>query len=164
MGRVLVTPQQAQANRSMVKATNAELQAIASGINHIVISHKSEWSMHPGMGADRVYDITFERPVLKRPLNESDKLVAHGWANYHPRFWRVVLMLDMHDGDRWYTDSVELITGSPVKLNDLTEFVEANWREIESRQNQKHIRGRRWEARIIKTHQRKKEKLDADNQ
>ena len=152
---VILPKLQQRANRGRVRATDAELHAIASGINHVVIMHDSQWTLQPGMGADRIYDVKFDRPVLKRPLTDNDKLVAQAWAKYHPRYWRVVLMLDMFDGEKWYTDSAELVTNDPLKLNDLKEYVDLNWLELESRQNLKHIRGRRWEARIIKTHERK---------
>lgn len=163
MGRLLVPRLQQRTNRGRVRATDAELKAIASGINHVVIMHDSQWSLQPGMGADRVYDVKFDRPVLKRPLTDNDKLVAQEWAKYHPRYWRVLLMLDMFDGEKWYTDSTELVTNDPLKLNELKEHVDLNWLELESRQNPKHIRGRRWEARIIKTHERKA-RVNADNQ
>lgn len=153
MGKLLIQKQRQRANRGKVLATSAELQSIASGIQHIVIMHDSQWSLLPGMGADRVYDVKFDRPVLKRPLTDNDKMVAQAWAKYHPRFWRVVLKLDMFDGDKCYTDSVEIETRDALKLNELKDLVDQSWKELEGRQNPKHIRGRRWEARIIKTHE-----------
>ena len=38
------------------------------------------------------------------------------------------------------------------KLNELKEFVDQHWQEMEDKANPKHIRGKRWRATIIKTH------------
>lgn len=139
---------------AIMMATKAELSKIAAGINHIILRHDSRWSLLPGMGADRVLDVAFSKPVLRRPLRDSDKQVAQEWAKYHPRMWRIVLMLDMFDGEKAYFDSAEIETIEPCKLNELKEYVEQNWRELENKNNPKHITGRRWEARIIKTHEK----------
>lgn len=156
MGRLLVTKEQQRANRGRFKATNRELMMIAAGINHIVIKHDSRWALMPGMGqTDRIFDVSFSRPILKRPLSENDKLVAVEWAKHHPRYWRVMLTLDMFDGEKWYADHMQVETPEPYKLNELKDHVDANWKYLEGKANPKHIRGRRWTATIIKTHERK---------
>lgn len=158
MGRIKVNAEQQRMNRGRFKATNAELLKIAAGINHIVIRHDTRWSLMPGMENDRVFDVSFSVPILKRPLTENDKMVAVEWAKYHPRMWRIVLTLDLFDELRgaWYPDSAEIDTKEPLKLNELKDFVDEQWRDLEGSANSKHIRGRRWVATIIKTHERKK--------
>lgn len=120
MGRLKVSVAEQQQNRARFKASNKELMQIAAGINHIVIKHDSQWSLMPGMGpTDKIFDVQFSRPVLKRPLTENDKMVAIEWAKYHPRMWRVILTLDMCDGEKWYADHMQIETPEPYKLNDL---------------------------------------------
>lgn len=156
MGRIRVTKQDQRANRGRVRATNRELMQIAAGINHIVIKHDSQWSLMPGMGpTDKIFDCEFTYPILRRPITENDKMVAIEWAKMHPRYWRVILTLDMHDGEKWYADQVQIDTPEPYKLNDLKAHVDENWKVLEEKANPKHIRGRRWTARIIKTHELK---------
>lgn len=156
MGRLRVSKQDQQINRGRFKATNHELMKIAAGINHIVIKHDSQWALNPGYGdTEKIFDVEFSKPVLKRPLTENDKLVAVEWAKYHPRYWRVILTLDLHDGEKWYADQLQLETPEPYKLNDLKEHVDEHWKFLEDKANPKHIRGKRWSARIISTHERR---------
>lgn len=155
MGRIKVSAEQQRMNRGRFKATNKELMQIAAGINHIVITHDSLWSLEPGFDNDKVFDVDFSKPVLGRPLTDNDKMVAQEWAGYHPRFWRIVLTLELFDGVTWYPDSLEIITKEPVKLNDLTGLVNSSWKDLEGGANSKHIRGKRWRATIIKTHERR---------
>lgn len=165
MGRLKVSVAEQQQNRARFKASNKELMQIAAGINHIVIKHDSQWSLMPGMGStDKIFDVQFSRPVLKRPLSENDKMVAIEWAKYHPRMWRVMLTLDLFDDFKgvWYADHVQIETPEPYKLNDLKTYVDENWKFLEDKANPKHIRGRRWTARIIKTHERKADVRDDD--
>lgn len=153
MGKIKLSPIQQRENRRRFKATNKELMQIAAGINHIVITHDSLWSLMPGFDNDKVFDVAFSRPVLKRPLTENDKMVAVEWAKYHPRFWRVVLTLELFDGQTWYPESAEIVTSEPIKLNALKDFVDASWKDLEGGANSKHIRGKRWSATIVKTHE-----------
>lgn len=156
MGRIRVTKQDQRANRGRVRATNRELMQIAAGINHIVIKHDSQWSLMPDMGpTDKIFDCEFTYPVMRRPITDNDKMVAIEWAKKHPRMWRVILTLDMFDGEKWYADHMQIETPEPYKLNDLKDHVDANWKYLEGKANPKHIRGRRWTARIIKTHELK---------
>ena len=157
MGRIKVAAADQRQNRARFKATNHELMQIAAGINHIVIKHDSQWSLMPGMGpTDKIFDCEFTYPILRRPITENDKMVAIEWAKYHPRYWRVILTLDLFDDvqQKWYADHMQLETPNPYKLNDLKEHVDNNWNFLESKNNPSHIRGRRWTARIIKTHER----------
>lgn len=158
MGRLKVSAAEQRQNRGKFKATNHELMQIAAGINHIIIKHDSQWALLPGNGpTDKIFDVQFSRPVLKRPLSENDKMVAVEWAKYHPRYWRVMLTLDLFDdlSGKWYADHMQIETPEPYKLNDLKEHVDEYWKILEDRANPKHIRGKRWTARIIKTHERK---------
>lgn len=162
MGKLLVKTKQQREKRGQIKATNAELLKIAAGINHIIIKHDSQWSLMPGMGTtDKVFDVSFSIPPLKRPLTENDKMVAVEWAKYHPRYWRVMMTLDLHDGAKWYADHQQVETSQPYKLNELSDYINDQWRILENKNNHHHIRGRRWTATIIKTHERKAQ-LDAD--
>lgn len=156
MGRIRVTKQDQRANRGRVRATNRELMQIAAGINHIVIKHDSQWSLMPGMGpTDKIFDVSFSVPPLKRPLTENDKMVAVEWAKYHPRYWRVILTLDLYDDFKgeWYADHDQVDTHEAVKLNHLSDYINDKWKALEDKANPRHIRGRRWTARIIKTHE-----------
>ena len=153
MGKIKISPIQQRENRRRFKASNKELMQIAAGINHIVIRHDSQWSLLPGFDNDKVFDVSFSVPVLKRPMTENDKMVAVEWAKYHPRMWRVMLTLDCHDGEKWYAPHRQIETPQPYKLNELKQFVDQHWQEMEDKANPKHIRGKRWRATIIKTHE-----------
>jgi hypothetical protein len=138
------------------KASNDELLKIAAGINHIVLTSDSTWTLASEHN-EMVLDVRFSKPVLKRPLFKSDKMIALEWAKYHPRFWRLTLTLNMWDEMRQqaYTDTIEIDTPQQCKLDELTEHVRQAWVELESGANPKHIRGRHWTARIIQGHERK---------
>ncbi len=139
------------------RGSNADLLKIAAGINHIVLTHDSTWTLATKTN-DMVLDVRFTRPILRRPLYKSDKMIALEWAKHHPRFWRLALTLNMWDdlNKQAYTDSIEIDTPQQYKLDELTEHVRQAWAELEAGANPKHIRGRRWTARIIQEHERKR--------
>lgn len=152
MGRLKASP---TLKNQPTKANNRELLQIAQGINQLVISHESHWTLAEKHN-DMVFDVRFAKPVLKRPLTENDKLVALEWAKMHPRFWRVNLTLLLHDqiANQHYSEILEIETKTQCKFNELTETFHAGWKELENGANPKHIVGRKWEARIINKHER----------
>lgn len=140
-----------------VKIPNADLLKIAAGISHIVLEHQSIWSLGDGFKDDKILSVRFTRPILKRNLTLRDKAIAVEYAKYRAHYWRVELFLDcVADDGTTYVEQSEIVTQQPAKLDDLNELVKATWDELVASVNQKHIRGRRWIARIIKGHERAK--------
>lgn len=133
-------------------ASNADLMKIAAGVNHLVLHHDSLWN-----GEDRILDVRFKLPILRRPLTATDKHLAVKWAMLHPRYWRIKLTLHLCDNNGNPYDEVEDIeTNEALKLDNLNEFIRQQWLDIESSVNPKHIRGREWVATIINTNERKR--------
>lgn len=139
-----------------MKIPNHELLQIASGISHIVLEHESLWSLHEGFTDDKILSVRFTKPILKRPMTLRDKTLAVEYAKYRAHYWRVELFLDCvaDDGSK-YVEQSEIVTQEPAKLDDLNDLVKSTWDELTASVNPKHIRGRRWVARIIKGHERK---------
>lgn len=139
-----------------MKIPNHELLQIASGISHIVLEHESIWSLGAGCMEDKILSVKFSKPILRRPLTLHHKKIAVEYAKYRAHFWRVELFLDcVADDGTAYVEQGEIVTTEPAKLDDLNEFFQAQWDELESAVNQKHIRGKRWKATIVKGHERK---------
>lgn len=138
-----------------MKITNHELLQIASGISHIVLEHESLWSLQEGFTDDKILSVRFTKPILKRQMTLRDKTLAVEYAKYRAHYWRVELFLDCvaDDGSK-YVEQSEIVTQEPAKLDDLNDFVKSTWDELTASVNPKHIRGRRWVARIIKGHER----------
>lgn len=139
-----------------MKIPNNELMQIAAGISHIVLEHESLWSLSSAAAEDKMLNVRFSRPILKRPLSLSHKKIAVEYAKYLARHWRIELFLDcVADDGKPYIEEAEIVTESPAKMDDLNEYIAAQWLEMENAVNPKHIRGKRWRATIVKGYQRK---------
>lgn len=139
-----------------MKIKNSELLQIAAGISHIILEHHSLWSLQNGFTDDKILSVRFTRPIIKRALTQTDKMIAVEYAKYRAHYWRVELFLDCvaDDGSK-YVEQSEIVTQEPAKLDDLNDLVRATWDELTASVNQKHIRGRRWVARIVKGYERR---------
>lgn len=140
-----------------MKIPNNELLQIAAGISHIVLEHESLWSLGQGVEQDRLLNVRFSRPILKRPLSAQHKKIAVEYAKYRAHHWRVELFLDcVADDGTKYIEQGEIETKEPAKIDDLNELVRQEWDDMTAAVNPKHIRGRRWRATIIKGHERRR--------
>lgn len=140
----------------IVKIPDRELLQIAAGISHIVLEHRSLWSLADGLGEDKMLSVRFSRPILKRPLTLDHKRIAVEYAKYRAHIWRVELWLDcLSDDGQTYVEASEIVTQTPAKLDDLNSLVEQEWQDLAESVNPRHIRGRRWRATIVKGHEQR---------
>lgn len=135
------------------KLSHAELMAIGSGINFVVLESSMSRNLLEG---ERTLSVRFSRPVLKRPLTPRMCDFILEWAKVHPRHCVVEVTGHYRDGELQYDETVEL--EAVAKLDWLTEAYKAAIDDVSSAGNPRHLRGVSWRARIKSEAERKKQK------